>query len=153
MKKLLNSSFVFTFTLLFFGLMSCQKDAATITEDSAAPQGTFAATRMGSIIEQNNTGSKGTIQLGQDSQGSYFVKFGSDFSTVLATGTVTVYLSTSSAFKADPGNGNPDLKLVGIINKNGEMYLKVNGAVEAKFTHLILWCGSANISFGDAELK
>ncbi|MBK8389500.1 MAG: hypothetical protein IPL23_09615 [Saprospiraceae bacterium] len=81
------------------------------------------------------------------------MKLGSDFTTVLATGTVSVYLSTSATFKADPGKGNPDLKLIGIISKNGEQYFKMTTAPEAKFTHLILWCGSANVPFGYAMLQ
>ncbi len=131
---------------------SCTKEE-TITIDSALPTGTFTAMRSGNIQEQNSTGSKGLVQIGKDQNGTNFMKFGSDFTTVLATGTVTLYLSTSATFKADPGKGNPDLKLVGIVNKNGEMYFKLGSAVESKFTHLILWCGSANIPFGNAELK
>ncbi len=143
---------------LFLGLIilafsACQKDAETITIDSALPQGTFAVIRQGSITEQNSTGSKGTVQIGQDSKSIHFLKFGSDFTTVLATGTVTVYFSTSNTFKADPAKGNPDLKLAGTVVKNGEMYIKLTGPIESKFTHLILWCGSANIPFGNATLN
>jgi hypothetical protein len=140
--------------ILVFGLISpsCTK-TNNVVIDTAAPQGAFTPSRSGSIAEQNNTGSKGTVQLGKDSKSNDFIKFGSDFTTVLATGTVTVYLSTSNTYKADPGKGNPDLKLVGLVNKNGEMYIKLSSAVESKFTHLILWCGSANIPFGVAELK
>ncbi|MDZ4706954.1 MAG: hypothetical protein SH818_01015 [Saprospiraceae bacterium] len=143
----------FTLFLAILLVISCTKDAETITVDTSVPQGTFSTLKQGNIVEQNSTGSKGLIQLGQDSKGILFVKFGSDFTTVLATGTVTVYLSTSNTFKADPGKGNPDLKLVGFVSKNGEMFMKLNSPVESKFTHLILWCGSANIPFGNAELK
>ena len=132
---------------------ACQKDAEIITIDTAVPQGAFTISRQGNISEQNNTGSKGTVQVGLDSKSTYFLKFGSDFSTVLATGTVTVYFSTSNTFKADPAKGNPDLKLAGTVSKNGEMYIKLSGPIESKFTHLILWCGSANIPFGNASLN
>ncbi|MEP7267794.1 MAG: hypothetical protein ABI844_09220 [Saprospiraceae bacterium] len=152
MKKLSYFLLLILTTLLIAASISCTK-TETVSVDSALPQGTFSTLKQGNIVEQNSTGSKGLVQIGQDSQNSYFVKFGSDFNTALATGTVTVYLSTSSMFKADPGKGNPDLKLIGIISKNGEMFMKLSGPVESKFTYLILWCGSANIPFGNAELK
>ena len=135
-----------------FILPSCTKDVEVIV-DSSLPQGAFSSSKTGSIVSQNDTNSKGAVNVGTDSKGTNFVKLGSDFSTVLATGTVTVYLSTSMVFVADPGNGNPNLKLIGTVAKNGEQYLKLASAPDAKFTHLILWCGSANVPFGYASLK
>ena len=73
--------------------------------------------------------------------------------TELGTGTATVYLSTSATYKADPGKGNPDLKLLGIVAKNGEQYFKLSAAPESKFTHVIIWCGSASIPFGNTPLN
>jgi hypothetical protein len=57
------------------------------------------------------------IEIGVDSQNTTFVHLGSDFTTELGTGTTSVYLSTSNTFKASPGTGNPDLKLIGIVTK------------------------------------
>ena len=108
---------------------------------------------MGSLAAQNGTPTKGTVNTGSDEKGTYFVKFGSDFTTELGTGTVTVYLSTSATYKPDPGKGNPDLKIVGLVNKNGEQFLKMSAAPEAKFTHIIIWCGSANVPFGNAPIN
>ena len=138
--------------ILAMALSGCSNDE-TITIDSSKPDGTFTSTKSGMFVEQNSTGSMGTVELGTDSKNIQFVKFDSDFTTNLATGTVTVYLSTSMTYTADPGNGNPDLKLVGIVTKAGENYFKVDPAAPAKFTHAILWCGSANIPFGYAELN
>jgi hypothetical protein len=132
---------------------SCSKDAVETIIDSSLPNGAFTASKSGAITAQNDTGSKGTVSIGSDAKGTVFLKLGTDFQTVLATGTVTVYLSTSSSFKADPGNGNPDLKLVGIIAKNGETYFKLAALPEAKFTHVIFWCGTAGIPFGNANFK
>lgn len=152
MKQLSFLSAMFFALLITVGIISCSKDTEVLV-DTAVPQGSFSATRSGNITEQNATGSKGVVQIGKDSKGVDFLKFGSDFTTVLATGTVSVYMSTSSTFKADPGKGNPDIKLVGFVKSNGEMYIKLASSVESKFTHLILWCGSANVPFGNAELK
>jgi len=141
------------FTLaMALALFGCSNDE-TITIDSSKPDGTFTPTKTGTFVEQNSTGSMGMVELGTDSKSIQFVKFDTDFSTNLATGTVTVYLSTSMTYTADPANGNPDLKLVGIVTKAGENYFKVDPAAPTKFTHVILWCGSANIPFGYAELN
>jgi hypothetical protein len=54
---------------------------------------------------------------------------------------------------ADPASGNPDLRLVGICQMNGENFFKLDPTVGSEFTHVILWCGSANVPFGYAELN
>jgi hypothetical protein len=132
---------------------SCEKDPEEVIIDSSVPQGALNVSKTGSVVAQNDTGSKGTIQLGTDTNNTQFVKFGTDFKTVLATGTVSVYLSTSMNYVADPGNGNPNLRLIGIVQKDGEQYFKLDPKADAKFTHLILWCGSANVPFGYAALN
>jgi hypothetical protein len=148
--------------LLAFGsftLVSCSDDdddndtPTQVTIDSSQPSGSFTASRGGMLTAQNNTPTMGTVELGMDAQGSNFLHFASNFTTELGTGTVSIYLSTSATFTADPMNGNPDLKLVGVVNDNGESYHKINGMVESKFTHVIIWCGSANIPFGNALLQ
>jgi hypothetical protein len=140
--------------LLFAAFFTaCEKETEEVLVDGNVPQGTFSVAKSGSITEQNGTGSKGLVQLGTDAKQVQFVKFGTDFSTVLATGTVSVYLSTSQDFVADPANGNPKLRLIGIVQKNGEQYFKLDPKADAKFTHLILWCGSANVPFGYTALN
>ncbi len=135
-------------------MISCSEDApTTITIDSSQPQGAFTANVNGTFVDQNAAGSVGTVELGLDEDGTQFLKFDSDFSTGLATGTVTVYFSTSMDYVADPGLGNPDLRLLGAVQDTGEMYFKVDPVLEAQFTHVILWCATANIPFGYAELN
>jgi hypothetical protein len=131
---------------------ACEKEVEVIV-DPTKPQGTFSAAKSGSFVEQNGTGSKGMAQLGTDEDGVQFLKFGSDFSTNFATGTVTVYLSTTMTFTPDPGNGNPLLRLVGPVSKAGENYFRLDPQADAKFTHVILWCGSANVPFGYSKLQ
>jgi Electron transfer DM13 len=145
--------------LVLFAIMgiltmsSCSDDSQTITIDTSKPDGTFTASKSGTFVEQNSTGSAGTVEIGVDSKGTQFLKFGNDFTTNLGTGTVTVYLSTSMDYVADPGSGNPDLRLVGIVSHAGETFYKLDPAAESKFTHVILWCGSANIPFGYAAVQ
>ncbi|MBL6447506.1 DM13 domain-containing protein [Fulvivirga sp. 29W222] len=128
-------------------------DTEEILIDTSMPQGSFTTAKNGIFVEQNDTGSTGTAQLGTDENGIQFLHFAADFSTNLATGTVTVYLSTSSEYKADPSSGNPDLRLIGPVSSTGENYFMLDPAAASKFTHVILWCGSANIPFGYAELN
>jgi hypothetical protein len=144
---------ILTILLALFSFVACESDPEEVIIDSSQPQGTFTPVEMGTFVEQNMTGSAGTAALGTDEEGTEFLRFGSDFMTNLGTGTVTVYLSTSQDFMADPGNGNPDLRLVGPVRSNGENFFKLDPAAESKFTHVILWCGSANIPFGYAALN
>ena len=135
---------------------SCEKEVIKEVEvivDPTLPQGTFTSSKNGTFTEQNATGSKGSAQLGTDEKGVQFLKFGSDFSTNFATGTVTVYLSTSMTFTPDAANGNPNLRLIGPVTKAGENYFRLDPVAAAKFTHVLLWCGSANVPFGYAPLQ
>ena len=156
-------NFRFSSALLAFALLAtsvaftaCDDDddeATTITIDSSQPQGDFTVSRSGDFVAENGTPTMGTASLGTDSDGTNFLQFSDDFTTQLATGTVTVYLSTSETFTPDPMNGNPDLELVGSIRDNGEQNFRLESAPASTFTHVILWCASANIPFGNAELN
>lgn len=139
-------------------LFACGEDETeTITVDSSMPQGEFTVAESGSIVAQSDTGSKGMVQVGTDEEGADFVKFGSDFETVLATGTVTVFLSTTNdeldEGVFDPGTGNTEVQLIGFVQANGEQYFKLSEAPAAKFDNVILWCASAGIPFGYAEIQ
>ncbi len=148
MKKL-----IYLFAIAAFTITSCSKDAETITVDSSKPDGAFTVSKSGTFVAQNSTPTVGMAQLGTDSKGVQFLKFSSNFTTQFATGTVSVYLSTSMNFVASPGTGNPDLKLIGPVQKAGENFFKIAPSADAKFTHVILWCGTASIPFGNAEIK
>ncbi len=149
----LNALLLTLFSLYSVAFFSaCEKEVEVIV-DPTKPQGAFTVSKSGTFTEQNATGSKGAAQLGTDEDGVQFLKFGSDFSTTFATGTVTVYLSTTMTFTPDPGNGNPLLRLIGPVSKAGENYFRLDPVADAKFTHVILWCGSANVPFGYAKLQ
>lgn len=149
-------SSVFSFFPVLIALMvimaSCG-EAETITIDSSLPNGTLSIERSGSLTAENGTPTSGTVELGKDDDDVTFLRFANNFTTELGTGTVSVYFSTSSMFTADPGNGNPDLRLVGAVQGNGEQFFKLRSDVESKFTHVILWCNTASIPFGNAELQ
>ncbi len=148
MKKLI---FMLLALPLLFG--SCDDDEPeTMIIDSSLPQGEFTAARTGNFVDENEAGSTGSAALGTDADGDQFVRFGEGFNTALGTGTVTVFLSTSATFMADPMNGNPNLLVLGPVKSSGVNFFKVpEGESTAKYTHVILWCGSAAIPFGNAS--
>ena len=137
---------------LFF--LACEEDSPEVmTIDSSMPVGELSVMRSGTFVEQNGTGTMGMASLGTDDNGEQFLRFDPAFQTNLGTGTVTIFLSTSDMFVADPANGNPDLRLVGNVSMNGESFYRITPNAESRFTHVILWCASANIPFGYAPLQ
>ena len=148
-----NYAVLLIFLLGVIGVSCNDDDPEVITIDPTRPEAPFSVSSMGNFVEQNGTGSTGTAELGTDADGVQFLRFANNFNTNLATGTVTVYFSTSMDFVPDPANGNPDLRLVGPVQQSGENFFRIEPALDSKFTHVILWCGSANIPFGYAELN
>jgi hypothetical protein len=144
--------FIYLFALVALGITSCTKDAVTITVDSSKPDGTFTVAKSGNFVKDGPP-SAGMVQLGKDSKGVQFLKFGSDFTSEFGTGTVSVYLSTTMTFVPDPGNSKGNLRLVGPASKAGETYFKLDPAADAKFAYVILWCGTANVQFANAKLN
>ena len=138
--------------VISFAITSCSDDE-TITIDSSEPNGTLTVLRSGSLTAQNNTPTQGTVELGTDADNVNFLRFSNDFTTELATGTVSVYFCTSDTFTADPANGNPDLILAGPVQSNGEQFIKLSQSVPSNFTNVILWCNTASIPFGTATIQ
>lgn len=138
---------------LFLAFTACNNDDDPEIIDSSVLTGQFTVANSGTFVAENGTPTAGTVEVGTDEDGETFLRFGSNFTTELGTGTVSIYLSTSQTFTPDPANGNPNLRVVGSVGNNGEQYIKLNSAVDSKFTHIILWCGTANIPFGYAALN
>lgn len=155
MKKTIY--YLFAVALSSAVLMSCGDDEdpepETVIEtvDSSQPMGETSTTKMGVLVEENDTGTKGTAKIIKDADGIYFLELGSDFETNLGTGTVSVFLAKSAVFKTGMPDGSQ--MAVGTIAKNGLTYFKLSSAPDAAFTHVILWCSTAGIPFGNAELK
>lgn len=142
------------FYLAFMGFVSCTGDSDPVTIDPTRPTGALSVTRTGAFVDQNNAGSTGSASLGVDTGGKEFLAFSPNFNTALATGTVTVYLSTSAAFTPDPANGNPNLLVLGPVRAAGENFFAIpSGSSTGKYTHVILWCGSVGVPFGNARLQ
>lgn len=154
MKRHFLAIIALAFTSL--ATISCSSDdteTVTVEVDSAKPMGTFTVSKTGTLTAQNGTPTAGKIEIGVDGSNDTFIHLGSDFTTELGTGTATVYLSRTATYTASPGTGNPDLKLIGIVTQNGEAYYKVDGTIPAGLDYVIIWCGSANIPFGNGLLN
>ncbi len=151
MKKIFFT--IFALALTAITIVSCSEDTKEVVVDSSQPNGVFTVKQTALLMAQNGTPTKGTIEIGTDSKNITFLHLKSDFTTEQGTGTSTLYLSKTGTFTASPGTGNPALKLIGIINKNGEAYYKVNGTISIDLKWVIIWCASANVPFGNGELK
>lgn len=134
-------------------IVSCEDDAETITVDTAVPTGNLTVQRQGTFTAESGKPTAGMAQLGTDQDGEVFLRFSDDFTTDLATGTVTIYLSTSEQLQRNAGAGNPDLQLIGAVQMNGEDFFKLMSVPDSRFTHVILWCESVGIPFGNAQLQ
>jgi hypothetical protein len=140
----------FMLFVFVFAMQSCKKDEVI---DPTVPNGDFTSAKSGSFVDENGAGSAGTAQLGTDEDGTQFLMLSSNFATNFATGTVVVYLSTSATYTANPGAGNPDLRLIGYVTEGGQQYFRLDPAADAKFTHVLLYCASAGVQFGNAALN
>ena len=148
-----------TFSILAAFLLvatSCKKE--TIIQFSDQPVGTVTNLKTGTIARQNAPGTpdtKGTLSIIQDSNSIQFVKLNSDFMSGFATGTVTVYLAkTMEEIKVQRNGGATatNVQAIGFVQKNGEQYLKIAGSISG-FSYLVLYCETAEVNFGAAQLK
>ncbi len=147
MKKIIHFLFVIS-------LVACSEEENPILIDTSLPNGALTIQRSGPFMDQNGAGSTGTASLGKDGQDKQFLVFDQAFNTALGTGTVTVFLSKSEVFVPDPANGNPNLLLLGPVRSAGENFFKIpDGTNLSAYSHVILWCGSVGIPFGNARLQ
>ncbi|MCC6461205.1 MAG: DM13 domain-containing protein [Saprospiraceae bacterium] len=143
----------FSTFLFVLSISSCQKDEAppeNNPSDATKPTGTFTAQRMGVFQEQNGYNAAGTAQLGTDDANSQWLRLAPDFTASLSTGAVTVYLSKNQNLSL---NSATSFLRVDLVKTPGEHFYKINPGVGSDFKFAILWCASASVQFGNAELK
>ena len=143
---------VFPF-LLLLALAACQKETApdpVNPTDPTMPSGTFKANRTGVFQEQNGYNAEGTAQIGTDDASVQWLRFAPDFKASLSTGAVTVYLSKNQNLAL---NSATSFLRVNLVTTPGEHFYKIDPAVGNDFKFAILWCASASVQFGNAELK
>ncbi len=135
-------------------LSSCKSDDPTTTFTSD-PVGTQTSLKTGTLVNVDGPGTSGSLSIVKDSNATEFVKLNSDFMSGFATGTVVVYLAkTSESIKTQRAGGTTatNVKAVGFVNANGERYLKLPSTYVG-YSYVVLYCETAEINFGYAELK
>jgi hypothetical protein len=141
--------------LLLVSFVSCKKDEETtvtpppVVINNDLPSGAFTKGLSGSFVKQNGYNAAGTAELGQDAQKANWVHLAPNFDASLSTGAVTLYISKTQQLNL--GNAAGFVKIAN-VTKAGEHYYKTS-ALSADFKFAILWCSSANVQFGNAELK
>jgi hypothetical protein len=103
---------IFIAILTTLTIVSCSSDSESTTVDSALPVGAFYSYKTGNCSNPQPKENWNWCR-----QSKYNLCTPCSLTTELGTGTTSVYLSTSNTFKASPGTGNPDLKLIGIVTK------------------------------------
>ncbi|WP_339878924.1 hypothetical protein [uncultured Algoriphagus sp.] len=150
MKLLHSSLFFLLFSLTLFSCNESEEPKVTLPDGNNKISGDLEIIKKGTFIAQSGSNTKGTIELGSDDDGEYYLRLSDDFNSNFHTGTVTVYLSTSSNLMLSE---TTSYQLVAVVDEGGEHYFKLPNFPNAKFSHGILWCGAAAIPFGFAELK
>lgn len=137
--------------MISFFLLSCDNMSDEIPmEDQVMVTGPLQVLKSGTLSNQSGAGTRGTAQLVKDQAGKYFISLSENFTTKFSTGTVTVYLSTSASLRL---NESGSFQLLGLANMPGAHFYELQGNLDNKFTHVIIWCGAAAIPFGNALLE
>ncbi|WP_194778342.1 DM13 domain-containing protein [Pararhodonellum marinum] len=142
---------IFFILMLLLMVTSCDNDLIEMPADNSVEiTGDFEVLKSGTLIRQSGTNTMGMVQVVEDSSGKFFIRLSENFDTKFSTGTVTVYLSTSSSLRLEE---NESFQLIGIVNKPGQHFYELNDLPDTKFTHGIIWCGAARIPFGNALIE
>ncbi|MFN0034928.1 MAG: DM13 domain-containing protein [Saprospiraceae bacterium] len=143
------SKTVFPF-LLLLSFAACQKETAPDPVNPTLPSGAFTENLAGVFQHQNGYNAEGTAQLGTDDANTQWLRLAHDFKASLSTGAVTVYLSKNQNLAL---NSADSFLRVSLVTTPGEHFYKISPAVGDDFKFAILWCASASVQFGNAELK
>jgi hypothetical protein len=137
--------------LMLIALVSCQKDAVQgDPAESMMPVGTFSAARSGDFQKQNGYNAEGTAEIGTDEAGEQWFHLAPNFNASLSTGAVTVYLSTGQNLALGTEGS---FRKIDLVMVPGEHFYRVSPALGTEFKFAILWCASAGVQFGNAEMK
>ena len=119
-------------------------------DDNEMVMGQVDVIKSGNLTAQSSTNTQGNVAIVKDKDGKHFVRLSENFTTKFSTGTVTVYLATSQTLNLESSSS---FQLVSIVGKPGEQFFSLSGLPDAKFTHVIIWCGAAAIPFGFARME
>jgi glycine betaine/choline ABC-type transport system substrate-binding protein len=147
-------TYFFSFLVLVTLCMSaCSKDEATTPPDNGGgmtTDTTFVAQVTGTFLAQNGYQAEGTVQLGADDITPAIIKLDANFKASLQTGAVTLYLSKNQQLKLSEA---ASVQRIALITKQGAQQFALAAKPTSDFKYAILWCASAGVQFGNAELK
>jgi hypothetical protein len=140
---------------MLIGLASCSKDDVNTDTGQNSGMNPDNVVEISKILEgkftgQNGYKAEGTATLGKTSNGDHYIRLQNDFNASFATGSVTMYLSSSANLKL--ADNTTFIKLA-TINKKGTHDFKLASQPNASFLYVIVWCSPAAIQFGVAEMK
>lgn len=141
---------------MLFSLAACQKDEKSIDPDvitpsnQGLPTGLFSAARAGVFQKQNGYNAVGTAQIGNDAANVQWLRLAPDFNASLSTGAVTLYLSKNQNLNLSVSDS---FRRIELVTTPGEHFYKLDPVVASDFKFAVLWCASAGVQFGNAELK
>ena len=138
--------------LLLLAFSNCKKEDVITLDPSnpGQPTGLFSSARSGSFQKQNGYNAEGLAQLGSDESNIQWLRLAPDFNASLSTGAVTLYLSKNQNLSLGAAD---TFRRLDLVKTAGEHYYKLEPAVGNEFKFAILWCASAGVQFGNAELK
>jgi hypothetical protein len=136
----------------------CKKDdpapAQTIINNGPVPPTTTL--RTGTLVAENATPTAGMVSIVRDANNEEWISFASNFTSTFATGTVAVYLAKSNARigsqRTLPPPPVPNILSVGFVSMNGAQAIKIPGS-STGFSHVVLYCETAEINFGNAPMN
>lgn len=140
--------------VMMIGVLSCKSDdPITMASNSTTPPPSRTILKTGVFTGQNGYATSGGVDVVRDSSGAEFVVTKSDFRVSGGAGTITAWLTDATG----AGNLNSSsVKLqVGTINSGfaGVYAFPVQGAMASSYSHIVMFCQSARINFGNAPLQ
>lgn len=98
----------------------------------------------------------GTVELGMDAGGGMFIRLGADFAQEMGPGDTQLILASSAdnvdAQRMRGDAVSPSLGTIPNGFSGAETYEIPSGTNPADFSHIIVWCPTAGVNFGAAEL-
>lgn len=133
-------------------------DLGTSMDMGEAPAGGFDVLRSGTLSDvPDSPGASGFVGFGRNDDGQLIARLGADFAQGMGPGDTELRLAMSDENLGDQmaADASSVSDAIGIIpnGMTGELELVVPaGIMPSDFSHAVVWCPTAAINFGVAEL-
>ncbi|MDX2127711.1 MAG: hypothetical protein SFU91_01600 [Chloroherpetonaceae bacterium] len=135
-------------------MFSCSDSAQPVEiQPSPIDLNNAVVIKSGTFTGQNSYITSGSVQILRAQDGSHFLKTGEDFRVDGGAGSISIWLSKSSA-NLQVGNSAANIKLGTIQSRFSGVYTYSIPAPELlDFTHVVTFCDGARVNFGFSQLK